>query len=142
MAVDELHYIQISLRAEGSQEVARDTMIVILYTEDQNTDPAKLAADVSTTMNNDRSHNGLLAEEREVPLFVIGGVGQLHAVVRTRAAGGGVARRRAGGALRSAAAQLRRVGRVGQMLEVLGGLGLQVVLQSAGGLVAQCPARA
>jgi predicted secreted protein len=51
MAADELHYNQISLRAEVSQEVARDLMIVTLYTEDQNTDPAKLAADVSTTMN-------------------------------------------------------------------------------------------
>ena len=45
LAADELHYNQISLRAEVSQEVARDLMIVTLYTEDQNTDPAKLAAD-------------------------------------------------------------------------------------------------
>ncbi len=51
LAVDELHYNQISLRAEVSQEVARDLMIVTLYTEEQNADPAKLAADVSTTMN-------------------------------------------------------------------------------------------
>ena len=51
LAADELHYNQISLRAEVSQEVARDLMIVTLYTEEQNTDPAKLAADVSTTMN-------------------------------------------------------------------------------------------
>ncbi len=48
---EELHYNQISLRAEVSQEVARDLMIVTLYTEEQNTDPAKLAADISTTMN-------------------------------------------------------------------------------------------
>ena len=34
MAVDELHYNQISLRAEVSQEVARDLMIVTLYTEE------------------------------------------------------------------------------------------------------------
>ena len=51
LAAEELHYNQISLRAEVSQEVARDLMIVTLYTEEQNTDPAKLAADVSTTMN-------------------------------------------------------------------------------------------
>lgn len=51
LAADELHYNQIALRAEVSQEVARDLMIVTLYTEEQNTDPAKLAADVSTTMN-------------------------------------------------------------------------------------------
>ncbi|MEB0044225.1 MULTISPECIES: SIMPL domain-containing protein [unclassified Pseudomonas] len=51
LAADELHYNHISLRAEVSQEVARDLMIVTLYTEDQNSDPAKLAADVSTTMN-------------------------------------------------------------------------------------------
>jgi predicted secreted protein len=51
LAADELHYNQISLRAEVSQEVARDLMIVTLYTEAQNSDPAKLAADVSTTMN-------------------------------------------------------------------------------------------
>ena len=44
LAADELHYNQISLRAEVSTEVARDQMIVTLYTEEQNTDPAKLAA--------------------------------------------------------------------------------------------------
>ena len=37
--------------AEASQEVARDKMIVILYTESQNSDPAKLAAEITTTMN-------------------------------------------------------------------------------------------
>lgn len=51
LAADELHYNQISLRAEVSTEVARDLMIVTLYTEEQNTDPAKLAADISTAMN-------------------------------------------------------------------------------------------
>lgn len=51
MAADELHYNQISLRAEISQEVARDKMIVTLYTEAQNADPAKLAADITTTLN-------------------------------------------------------------------------------------------
>lgn len=51
LAADELHYNQISLRAEASQEVARDLMIVTLYTEEQNTDPAKLAAAISTTLN-------------------------------------------------------------------------------------------
>ncbi|KTC51066.1 hypothetical protein AO262_13630 [Pseudomonas fluorescens ABAC62] len=51
LAADELHYNQISLRAEASQEVARDKMIVTLYTESQNSDPAKLAAEITTTMN-------------------------------------------------------------------------------------------
>ncbi|ROM51855.1 SIMPL domain-containing protein [Pseudomonas rhodesiae] len=51
MAADELRYNQISLRAEVSQEVARDKMIVTLYTEAQNADPAKLAADITTTLN-------------------------------------------------------------------------------------------
>ena len=51
MAADELHYNQISLRAEVSQEVARDLMIVTLYSESQNADPAKLAAEITTTMN-------------------------------------------------------------------------------------------
>ena len=51
LAADALNYNQISLRAEVSQEVARDKMIVTLYTESQNTDPAKLAAEVSTTLN-------------------------------------------------------------------------------------------
>ena len=32
LAADELHYNQIALRAEVSQEVARDLMIVTLYT--------------------------------------------------------------------------------------------------------------
>ncbi|MDP9785215.1 SIMPL domain-containing protein [Pseudomonas fluorescens] len=51
LAADELHYNQISLRAEVNKDVARDLMIVTLYTEEQNTDPAKLAAAVSTTLN-------------------------------------------------------------------------------------------
>ena len=51
LAAEELHYNQISLRAEVSQEVARDKMIVTLYTESQNSDPAKLAAEITTTMN-------------------------------------------------------------------------------------------
>ncbi|WP_409284252.1 SIMPL domain-containing protein [Pseudomonas protegens] len=51
LAADELHYNQISLRAEVSQEVARDLMIVTLYSESQNSDPAKLAAEITTAMN-------------------------------------------------------------------------------------------
>ena len=60
LAADQLHYNQISLRAEVSQEVARDQMIVTLYTESQNADPAKLAAEITTTMNK------ALAQAREV----------------------------------------------------------------------------
>ena len=48
---DDIHYNQISLRAEASQEVPRDLMIVTLYTEAQNTDAAKLAAEITTSMN-------------------------------------------------------------------------------------------
>ena len=51
LAADELHYNQIALRAEVSQEVARDLMIVTLYSEAQDTDPAKLAAQITSTMN-------------------------------------------------------------------------------------------
>ena len=46
-----VNYNQISLRAEASQEVPRDLMIVTLYTEAQNTDSAKLAAEITTAMN-------------------------------------------------------------------------------------------
>ena len=46
-----VNYNQVSLRAEASQEVPRDLMIVTLYTEAQNTDSAKLAAEVTTVMN-------------------------------------------------------------------------------------------
>ena len=48
---EEVHYNQVSLRAEASQEVPRDLMIVTLYTEAQNTDSAKLAAEITTAMN-------------------------------------------------------------------------------------------
>lgn len=48
---EDVHYNHISLRAEASQEVPRDVMIVTLYTEAQNTDAAKLAAEITTTMN-------------------------------------------------------------------------------------------
>jgi predicted secreted protein len=53
-------YNQISLRAEVSQEVPRDLMLVTLYTEDQNSDPAKLAAGITETMNK------ALAQARQV----------------------------------------------------------------------------
>ncbi|MFO2464958.1 SIMPL domain-containing protein [Pseudomonas sp. 15FMM2] len=60
LAADTLHYNQISLRAEVSQEVARDQMIVTLYTESQNSDPGKLAAEITNSMNK------ALAQAREV----------------------------------------------------------------------------
>lgn len=47
-----INYNQVSLRAEASQEVPRDLMIVTLYTEAQNSDSAKLAAEITTTLNN------------------------------------------------------------------------------------------
>jgi predicted secreted protein len=48
---DEPHYNQISLRAEASQEVPRDLMVVTLYTEAQDADAGKLAAQISTLLN-------------------------------------------------------------------------------------------
>ena len=37
---EEVHYNQVSVRAEVSQEVQRDLMMVTLYSEAQDTDPA------------------------------------------------------------------------------------------------------
>ncbi|MEK1939785.1 MAG: SIMPL domain-containing protein [Pseudomonas sp.] len=48
---DDARYNQVALRAEVSQDVAHDLMNVTLYTETQNSDPAKLAADTSETLN-------------------------------------------------------------------------------------------
>ncbi len=48
---DEVHYNQIALRAEVSQDVAHDLMNVTLYSEAQNSDPAKLAAETTQTLN-------------------------------------------------------------------------------------------
>ena len=47
----EARYNQIALRAEVNQEVAHDLMHVTLYSESQNADPAKLAAEITTTLN-------------------------------------------------------------------------------------------
>lgn len=44
-------YNQISLRAEAQQEVAHDQMQVILYSEAQDTDPARLADTVTKALN-------------------------------------------------------------------------------------------
>ncbi|KGS11713.1 MULTISPECIES: SIMPL domain-containing protein [Pseudomonas syringae group] len=48
---EEARYNQISLRAEVNQEVQRDLMLVTLYTEAQDSDPAKLAAQITETLN-------------------------------------------------------------------------------------------
>ncbi|MFS2157459.1 SIMPL domain-containing protein [Pseudomonas sp. Pseusp122] len=48
---DEPRYNQVSVRAEASQEVPRDLMQVTLYSEAQNKDPAKLAAQITETLN-------------------------------------------------------------------------------------------
>ncbi len=48
---DDARYNQVALRAEVSQDVAHDLMNVTLYTETQNSDPAKLAADTTETLN-------------------------------------------------------------------------------------------
>ncbi|HEX8540766.1 MAG TPA: SIMPL domain-containing protein [Pseudomonas sp.] len=57
---EDVHYNQISVRAEVDQEVARDLMNVTLYSEAQNTDPAKLAAEITETLNK------ALAQARQV----------------------------------------------------------------------------
>lgn len=51
LLADEARYNQISLRAEVNQEVAHDLMHVTLYTESQHADPAKLAAEITNTLN-------------------------------------------------------------------------------------------
>mgnify|MGYP004709492827 CR=1 FL=1 len=51
LAADEPRFNQVSLRAEVSKEVARDLMVVTLYSEAQNTDPGKLAKQITDTMN-------------------------------------------------------------------------------------------
>ncbi|MCY1290848.1 hypothetical protein D9M69_465080 [compost metagenome] len=50
-AAEEPRYNQIALRAEVSQDVAHDLMHVTLYSEAQNSDPAKLAADTTAALN-------------------------------------------------------------------------------------------
>ncbi len=48
---EEARYNQVALRAEVNQDVPHDLMNVTLYTEAQNSDPAKLAAATSETLN-------------------------------------------------------------------------------------------
>ena len=48
---EDVHYNQVSVRAEVNQQVQRDLMTVTLYTESQNNDPAKLAATVTDAAN-------------------------------------------------------------------------------------------
>src|SRR5262245_25416182 len=47
----EPRFNQVSLRAEVSQEVAHDLMHVTLYRAAQHTDPAKLADEITRTLN-------------------------------------------------------------------------------------------
>jgi predicted secreted protein len=51
VVADEARYNQIALRTEVSQTVAHDLMQVTLYSEAQHQDPAKLAADITNTIN-------------------------------------------------------------------------------------------
>ena len=51
LADDAPRYNQVSLRAEVTKEVARDLMVVTLYSEAQNNDPGKLAKEITETMN-------------------------------------------------------------------------------------------
>lgn len=51
LQASETVYNQVSLRAEAHQEVAHDQMQVVLYTEGQDTDPARLATEVTKTLN-------------------------------------------------------------------------------------------
>jgi len=48
---DEPRYNQVTLHAEASREVARDLMSVTLYSEAQDTDPARLAETVTKSLN-------------------------------------------------------------------------------------------
>ncbi len=48
---DEPRYNQVALSARVSQEVPRDLMDVTLYSEEQDSDPAKLAERITTTLN-------------------------------------------------------------------------------------------
>lgn len=48
---DEARYNQVALRAEVSQDVAHDLMHVTLFSESENSDPAKLAAEITRTLN-------------------------------------------------------------------------------------------
>lgn len=50
-AEDAPRYNQVSLRAEVTKEVIRDLMVVTLYSEAQNSDPGKLAKEITDTMN-------------------------------------------------------------------------------------------
>lgn len=51
VAADEPRFNQVSLRAEVNKEVARDLMQVTLYTEAQDRDPGKLAAQITEALN-------------------------------------------------------------------------------------------
>lgn len=51
LLANEQLYNQVSLRAEAQQEVAHDQMEVILYSEEQDTDAARLAQQITTTLN-------------------------------------------------------------------------------------------
>lgn len=48
---ESLNYNQISLRAEVQQSVNNDTLTVTLFTQEQDTDPAKLAKRITATLN-------------------------------------------------------------------------------------------
>ncbi|HEJ9855027.1 TPA: SIMPL domain-containing protein [Pseudomonas aeruginosa] len=51
VAEEALRYNQVSLHAEVSQQVAHDLMQVTLYSENQGSDPAKLAAETTSVLN-------------------------------------------------------------------------------------------
>lgn len=57
---EDVHYNQVSLRAEVSKNVAHDLMSVTLYTEAQNADPTELASQITKTLN------AALAKARQV----------------------------------------------------------------------------
>ena len=51
LLANEQTYNQVSLRAEAQQEVAHDQMQVTLYSEERDTDPARLANTITKTLN-------------------------------------------------------------------------------------------
>ncbi|MGV8844434.1 MAG: SIMPL domain-containing protein [Pseudomonas sp.] len=59
-AAQDIRFNQVALRAEVSQDVAHDLMHVVLFSEGQSSDPAKLAAQTTETLN------GAVAQARRV----------------------------------------------------------------------------
>ena len=75
-------------RARGNRRVAhaarRADVLLAEYLQRWLDDGYQLMVTADHGMNNDRSHNGLLPEEREVPLFVLGSAFSLDTAARPK----------------------------------------------------------